>query len=70
MGTCNDCSKEDETRPYGPNGEAICFDCAMATPEKKQQTINMMHKLMEAAGPVVMIGTEDGPIPLTKSSIH
>lgn len=30
---CELCGKIAECRPYGPNGEQICFDCATATPE-------------------------------------
>jgi hypothetical protein len=26
---CQMCAKIEELRPYGPNGERICFDCAM-----------------------------------------
>lgn len=26
---CEFCGKWSETRPYGPNREYICFDCAM-----------------------------------------
>ena len=26
---CELCGKLDELRPYGRNGELICFDCAM-----------------------------------------
>ena len=26
---CEMCGKIDECRPYGPNGEQVCFDCAM-----------------------------------------
>ena len=26
---CELCGKIAECRPYGPNGESICFDCAM-----------------------------------------
>jgi hypothetical protein len=26
---CQSCGKDDELRPYGPNGEWICFDCGM-----------------------------------------
>ena len=26
---CDTCGTVAELRPYGPNGEAICFDCAM-----------------------------------------
>lgn len=27
--TCELCGAEDETRPYGPKGEQVCFECAM-----------------------------------------
>ena len=26
---CDMCSEIKELRPYGPNGECICFECAM-----------------------------------------
>jgi len=26
---CDFCGKIEELRPYGPNGEVICFDCGM-----------------------------------------
>lgn len=26
---CDFCGKVRELRPYGPNGEKVCFDCAM-----------------------------------------
>jgi hypothetical protein len=32
---CETCGKIDECRPYGPDDEQICFDCAMATPESQ-----------------------------------
>jgi hypothetical protein len=28
-GICEVCGKIDETRPYGPNGEEVCFDCGL-----------------------------------------
>jgi hypothetical protein len=38
---CEMCGKIDECRPYGPNDENICFDCAMkldrAIVEKKMK---------------------------------
>jgi hypothetical protein len=37
-GACAFCGKLDELRPYGPNDESICFDCAMkdkATTKRK-----------------------------------
>lgn len=32
---CEMCGKIDECRPYGPEGEQLCFDCATSTPEMK-----------------------------------
>lgn len=32
---CEQCGKLDECRPYGPNDEQICFDCAMKDDESK-----------------------------------
>lgn len=29
---CEICGDFEETRPYGPFGEQICFDCGMADP--------------------------------------
>lgn len=26
---CELCGIKDETRPYGPKGERVCFDCGM-----------------------------------------
>lgn len=30
---CEMCGKIDECRPYGPNGEQICFECGMLDEE-------------------------------------
>lgn len=35
---CDLCGKIDELRPYGPNGELICYDCGM----KNQEVTNRM----------------------------
>ena len=29
---CQLCGQFEETRPYGPNGEQVCFDCGMKDP--------------------------------------
>ena len=34
---CELCGKIDELRPYGPNGEKICFDCGMKDKERTFQ---------------------------------
>ena len=32
-GKCQMCGKTEELRPYGPNGENVCFDCMMKDEE-------------------------------------
>ena len=32
---CEMCGTITECRPYGPNDEQICFECATSTPEAK-----------------------------------
>lgn len=34
---CEMCGKVDECRPYGPNDENICFDCAMLDRETTER---------------------------------
>lgn len=34
---CEMCGKIDECRPYGPNGENICFDCGMKDKETTEK---------------------------------
>ena len=36
---CFLCGKIDETRPYGPNGEEICYECGM---KNQEETDRMM----------------------------
>lgn len=40
---CELCGKEDELRPYGPNGENICFDCGM---KDEKTTAKMCDKIL------------------------
>lgn len=40
---CFKCGKIAETRPYGPNGEELCYDCAMLD---KETTEKMMSKVL------------------------
>lgn len=32
-GICKLCGAHEETRPYGPNGEEICYACGQKNPE-------------------------------------
>ena len=34
---CEMCGAVDECRPYGPNNENICFDCAMKDKETTER---------------------------------
>jgi len=34
---CEMCGAIDECRPYGPNNENICFECAMKDPETTER---------------------------------
>ena len=40
---CFQCGKVAETRPYGPNGEELCFECAM---KDEATTTRMMNKVL------------------------
>lgn len=40
---CDLCGKVDELRPYGPNGERICYDCGM---KNKEVTDRMMDRIL------------------------
>lgn len=39
---CDFCGKKEELRPYGPNGERICFSCGEAN---EPTTTQMMKKI-------------------------
>lgn len=37
---CEMCGKWDECRPYGPNGEKVCFECCMKDPKTAERAMN------------------------------
>jgi len=42
---CQLCGKKEELRPYGPNGEFVCFECGMKDEEAaKRQFTNLLNK--------------------------
>lgn len=47
-----------ELRPYGPNGAAVCFECAMK-PERKEETARNFAARLNACS-VPIIGTDAG----------
>jgi hypothetical protein len=46
-GRCELCGAIDETRPYGPNGEQICFACGQKDPATTER---MMGKVLFGDG--------------------
>lgn len=39
---CDICGKVAELRPYGPNGECICFECGMKDPDMPQRARKLL----------------------------
>ena len=62
--TCYYCKKNGDLRPYGPRGAMVCFDCAMATPEREAEAEYHFGVQLDAAGSVALIdGSGAGPYP-------
>lgn len=36
---CELCGAVEETRPYGPNGERVCFGCGMKNEEQTRRSM-------------------------------
>ena len=46
---CELCGKVEETRPYGPNGERVCFECGMKDKEAaKRGLMRYVHGRSDA----------------------
>lgn len=43
---CEYCGKVEEVRPYGKNGDKICFDCGMK-PENKEHTDKAFSDILD-----------------------
>lgn len=61
--TCYVCHATDDLRPYGPNGQWVCFDCATRTPEAQAITAATFNVQLDACGDAAIIGLDSGPIP-------
>lgn len=46
--TCDLCGREAETRPYGPGGADVCFDCGMQDEEEAKRRF---EALLDGQGP-------------------
>jgi hypothetical protein len=65
---CTTCGEKKETRPYGKDGAAICFQCAMGSDEARQETERQFSAQLNACGQVAVLGDEAGPYPLKGTS--
>lgn len=62
--TCTYCGTTHDLRPYGPRGTMVCFDCAMATPERATETSRNFCAQLDACGDVALLdGSHVGPYP-------
>lgn len=61
---CYYCDKENDLRPYGPNGSPICFSCMKVSPEREKEAEYYFSKVLEIA-PDMMID-KDGHLYPTK----
>lgn len=55
-GVCELCGKSAELRPYGPNGESICFECGM---KDEETTLKQFEKLLDAHHLTIINVTQD-----------
>lgn len=56
--SCDLCGEVEELRPYGPNGEWICFNCGM---KDKEATARAFQKRLNE-GDVRLGDTPDPPL--------
>lgn len=55
IGKCTYCKKENkDLRPYGENGNFICFECGMK-PENKKETEKQFHDIIKDKDIIVFI---------------
>jgi hypothetical protein len=47
---CKFCGAFEETRPYGPNGEQVCFECGMKNEETTRKQFT--KRLLGIKGPL------------------
>lgn len=56
---------EVEIRPYGKDGQPICFDCMIADPERERDAEQIFNALTKGPGVFVLDGTSGGARPAT-----
>ncbi len=52
--TCEFCKKVGDTRPYGPKGETVCFECAMKDEDAAEEQFKKRFGTLDDAGNIVV----------------
>jgi hypothetical protein len=58
---CYVCGEPGDLRPYGVNGQPICFGCMFSDPERKAEGERQLARRLRGLGPEVTVGEPDGP---------
>jgi hypothetical protein len=71
MKRCYVCKREDgaddrEIRPYGEDGQDICFGCMTSDPARETEGHRQIQKHLAAKGPL-LIDANGPPRPLTRN---
>lgn len=56
MSGCHYCGTEENTRPYGPGGSAICFPCMKADPARERAAEASFETQLDAAEAMSPLG--------------
>lgn len=68
---CYKCGATDkDLRPYGENGQDVCFSCAMGTPEDQRIAEQQFGVQFRAAGPQALVGLNIGPVPASEKLLN
>lgn len=52
---CEFCKKVGDTRPYGPKGETVCFDCAMKDEKAAERQFKKRFGTKDSDGNIVVL---------------
>lgn len=68
MDRCCYCRQEfeyEDMRPYGPDGQLTCFECAMSTPERERTAkCHFNTHIDSCGGGNIVVGLPCGPVPV------
>lgn len=63
---CCICKTEQDTRPFGPDKQPICFPCLKADPKREEEARGHFNDAVKDAmlrGNGTAVLTEEGPLP-------